>query len=153
MFVQWADEQIVHGGWDGTVHGPNNVGSLSLWLISYCHCWIDKLSMAATSAGPQVEFGSMLKLDPFNLGGGSDLIPPELTQFWIWICFPTYSTSANTTIQALTKYLIHWDGILQISSDEQGNFMAKKGEATGDLPWNLLVSLHTLSPQSARLMW
>lgn len=46
--------------------------------------------MAATSAGPQVEFGSMLKhvgsmlkLDPFNLGGGSDLIPPELTQFWI----------------------------------------------------------------------
>ena len=49
---------------------------------------------------------------------------------------------ANLTIQALTKYQIHLNENIQMSSCEQDNFMA-----------NLLVSLYTLSPQRVKLIW
>lgn len=62
-----------------------------------------KLSVAATRALGVNNLAlnlNNLKLDLFNLGGGGDLILLAVTQFWIWICFPTHRerVRANLTV-------------------------------------------------------
>ena len=68
------------------MHEPSSVGSLSLWLLAIVTTLNGQTvngnnqSPWFEQSDPQFEqLGGTLTLDPFNLGGGSDLILLALT--------------------------------------------------------------------------
>lgn len=158
MFLQWEDEEIVHGGWDIIMHGPNSVGSLSPRQMSYCYGWMDNLSMAASSAGPQYGTNSSwtiwrhVEIRPFqpwrqqfNLTRTAVILDKDLLSHTWYIC-QTYHPGSHKILIGMGFYAFP-------QTNKTISWQKSWGNRWLAISMNLFVSLHTLSPQSAKLIW